>query len=93
MGGHRRGGFKVSLGIMPSYGGQDDGLKVDGISNPHGPAAKAGIQRGDIIKTMGGKPVKDIYEFMDRMSEFKKGQTVTVIIDRDGKEKELSVTF
>ena len=39
------------------------------------------------------QPINDIYEFMDRMSEFKKGQTVTVIIDRDGKEKELSVTF
>ena len=91
--GRRRGKLKVTLGIIPSYGSLDVGLKVDGISNPHGPAAKAGIQRGDIIKTMGGKTVMDIYEFMDRLAEFKKGQTITVIIDRGGTEKELSVSF
>ncbi len=88
-----RGRFKVTLGIIPSYGSLVDGVKIDGISNPNGPAANAGIQKGDILKALNEKPIKDIYEYMNRLAKFEKGQTITVTIDRDGTEKEFSVTF
>jgi len=89
----RNASFKVTFGIMPAYGSIEEGLEVDGISKIDGPAAKAGIKKGDVIKMINGKPIKDIYEFMDRLRELEKGMTVPVIIERNGKKQELSVSF
>ena len=85
--------FKVTFGIVPSYGSTKKGLEVDGISKTDGPAAKAGIQKGDVIKSMDGKPINDIYEYMDRLEQLKPGMTISVLIDRNGTEIELPVTF
>lgn len=85
--------FKVTFGIMPAYGSMKDGLEVDGISNPDGPAAKAGIKKGDVIKSINGKAIKDIYEYMDRLGELEKGMTIPVLVDRDGTEVDLSLSF
>ena len=85
--------FKVSLGIMPSYAGTGDGLEIDGISRKDGPAFKAGMKKGDIIKFIDGKPVNDIYEYMERLSNLEKGMTVPIKIMRNGKLITLSVTF
>ena len=85
--------FKVTFGIVPSYGSTKKGLEVDGISKADGPAAKAGILKGDVIKSIDGKPINDIYEFMDRLGELEPGMTITVLIDRNGAELELPVAF
>ena len=78
---------------MPSYGSTEIGLKIDGISKQDGPAAKAGIKKGDIIKSINGKPIKDIYEYMERLSELKTGITVPITVERKGKKITLSVSF
>ena len=85
--------FKVSFGIVPSYSSTEKGLEVDGVSREDGPAAKAGIIKGDVIKAINEKPVNDIYEYMDRLSTLKKGVTVPVLIKRENKEIVLDVTF
>ena len=85
--------LKVTLGIMPSYGSTKIGLEIDGISKKDGPAARAGIKKGDIIKSINGKSIKDIYEYMDRISKLEKGMIVPITIDRNGKNLTLSVSF
>ena len=85
--------FRVTFGIVPSYGSTKKGLEVDGISKADGPAAKAGIVKGDVIKSIDGKSINDIYEFMDRLEELEPGMTIKVLIDRNGSELELPVTF
>jgi aminopeptidase YwaD len=79
--------FKVTLGIIPEYAGNSDvmGLKVDGVVSGK-PAAHAGMDKGDIIIAMDGKSVKDIYEYMNRLSDFKVGQRISVDVMR-GNEK------
>ena len=84
---------KVKLGIIPHYGGTVQGLKVDRIYDPNGPAAKAGIKSGDIIKSINKKPVNDIYEYMKRMESIKKGESISVDIKRDEKIIMLTVRF
>ncbi len=42
---------------------------------------------------MDGKPINDIYEFMDRLEELEPGMTIMVLIDRNGDELLLPVTF
>ncbi|MBK5277388.1 MAG: M20/M25/M40 family metallo-hydrolase, partial [Bacteroidia bacterium] len=67
--------FNVTLGIMPSYTSDVDGLKVDGVTEGK-PAQKAGIESGDIIQQMGELPIKDIQAYMEALGKFEKGQTI-----------------
>ncbi len=64
-----RSSFKVTLGIMPSYTAEEEGLKVDGVSEGK-PAQKAGIVAGDVIIQMGDIVVKDIQNYMDGLAKF-----------------------
>jgi len=76
--------FKVTLGIMPDFtstGGK--GLRADAVM-PDRPAARAGMKKGDIIVAMEGKPVSDIYEYMNRLADFHSGQRISMEILRDG---------
>ena len=78
---------------MPSYTSTEEGLVIDSISKPEGPAAKAGIKKGDVIKSINGKSVKNIYDYMDRLGELKKGMSVPIVIDRNGELLTLEATF
>ncbi|MCK4749735.1 MAG: M28 family peptidase, partial [Bacteroidales bacterium] len=76
---------KVKLGIMPNFGSSETkGLRVDGVS-PGGSADLAGMEKGDVIVAIEGKPIENIYEYMARMSTLKPGMTITVDILRNNK--------
>lgn len=75
--------FKVSLGLMPDVTGASTvpGLRAD-IVVAGKPAYKAGMKNGDIIQEIDGKPVKDINEYMERLSELQPGTTIPVKVLR-----------
>ena len=77
--------LRVTLGLMPHYGSQENGLKIEAITKKSGPAAKAGIKKGDIIKSINGKSVSDIYEYMDRLRDLRPGMTIPIEIRRGEK--------
>jgi hypothetical protein len=80
-----RRGFSVTFGIMPDYAGvENSGLRIDGVRKG-GPADKGGIQKGDIIVAIDGKPIKNIYDYMHRLNKLEKGKTASVDVVRDGK--------
>ncbi len=87
-----RRSFKVTFGVLPSYGSQAEGLEIDG-TRKDGPAAKAGMLKGDIIIEIEGKEIKNIYDYMYRLAELKKGQTVKVKVRRGEDILELTVQF
>lgn len=87
-----RSSFKVTLGIMPSYTSDKEGLLVDGVTEGK-PAQLAGIQTGDIIVQMGEMEIKDIYKYMEALGKFEKGQTVPVKLKRKGELVTVNVTF
>ncbi|MBT8262967.1 MAG: M28 family peptidase [Bacteroidia bacterium] len=84
--------FKVTLGVVPDYLYTGEGMRIDGVSEDR-PAIKAGIQKGDIVKKMGEFEVTDMMSYMKSLSKFEEGQTVMVMIDRDGEMLEMEVTF
>ncbi|HZY81435.1 MAG TPA: M20/M25/M40 family metallo-hydrolase [Cyclobacteriaceae bacterium] len=87
-----RSSFKVTMGIMPSYTGEGEGLKVDGVSEGK-PAQKAGLQAGDVITKMGDVVVKDIQNYMEALGKYEKGQTIPVTFKRKGETMTVNVTF
>ncbi len=84
--------FKVTLGIMPDYTWEGEGVHVDGVTDGK-PASKAGVLKGDIITSLGDLPVKNIQDYMKALAAFKKGDSTTVKVKRENAEKTLPVTF
>ncbi len=87
----RRRGKGVTLGIMPDFSGTEKrGLRADFVIKGK-PAALGGMKDGDIITAINGKPVKNIYDYMYRLSKLKFGQTISVEVLRDGEKKILII--
>lgn len=84
--------FKVTLGIMPDYTWEGEGVHIDGVTDGK-PASKAGLLKGDIIVGLGELQVKNIQDYMKGLSMFKKGDTTTVKVKRGAEEKTMPVTF
>ncbi len=83
-------GYKITLGIIPDYASTNQGLRVDGVRQ-EGPAARAGIIKGDVIIAMNGLQVGNIYDYMARLNTLNAGDTVTVEVMRNGKKEVLLV--
>jgi len=61
--------------------------------NPGSPAAKAGLQQGDVILKFAGKPVAQLHDLPRLVANTKAGQTAELGIWRNGKEIQLSATI
>lgn len=84
--------FKVTLGIMPDYIYEGEGLRVDGVTDGK-PAAKAGVQKGDIIVGLGTFDVKNIQDYMKALAAHKKGDVVPLKVKRGAETKQLEAQF
>lgn len=84
--------FKVTMGVMPDYTYEGEGMRIDGVSD-NKPAAKAGILAGDVVKKLGDIEVKDVQAYMKALSKFKKGDTTEVEVLRKGETKKMVITF
>jgi serine protease Do len=68
------------------------GVLVRSVS-PGGPAAKAGIQPGDVIVALNGKPTDDENELRNEIAAMSPGTTVTLTIWRNGKQQDVHATL
>lgn len=90
--GRQAAAFKVSLGVMPDYVYQGKGMRIDGVQSGR-PAEKAGLEKGDVVIKMGDIDVKDIYDYMEGLAQYEKGETGRVVVKRGDKIMVKNVTF
>jgi serine protease Do len=92
-----RGVIGVSVGTIPLDALEQLGLKeragalVSSV-NGGGPAAKAGVEPGDVIVEYNGKPVRSRDDLVGMVTRTKPGTTVPLKVLRDKVEKRLDVT-
>ncbi len=85
--------YRVVMGLAPNYGEADlPGMGFDSVT-PDGPADLAGMKVGDRIIRIGGKDIANIYDYMAATRGNKPGDTVEVVVLRDGEEVALQVTL
>src|ERR1017187_49656 len=80
----------VSAAVSREYGFANGGVLVNSVTPGKG-AAKAGIQFGDVIVSIDGKPIKDGDQLVADISARKVGSTVPLGYLRDGKQHTASV--
>jgi Tol biopolymer transport system component len=88
-------GYGASLGTIPDYTGAPDdktGMLLAGVREG-GPAAEAGLQKGDRIVELAGREVRDIYDLMYILRESKPGESGNVIVERGEERIEANITF
>jgi serine protease Do len=69
-----------------------EGALVSGVTAGSA-AAKAGIQRGDVILSYQGRAVVDTNSFRNEIASTKPGSTVALQVLRDGKTREVKATL
>ena len=84
--------FKVSLGVIPDYLFDGEGMRIDGVTENR-PAQIAGILKGDIVIQIGEYEVKNMMGYMKALSKFEKGNTTTVSVNREGDIMTKKITF
>ena len=67
------------------------GVKLSGVGKG-GPAEKAGVKSGDIVVELGGKSLKNIYDYTFVMGALKVDQETTITVLRKGKKVKLKIT-
>jgi serine protease Do len=81
----------LSSAVGRMYGFKN-GVIVSTVT-PNGGAAKAGIQPGDVIVSIDGRPIKDGDDLVSDISARKVGSTVKIGYLRDGKQNAANVAI
>ena len=70
---------------------EKQGVLVRGVESDS-PAAKAGMQRGDVLLQLNGRPLHSAEEYLQREREFSNGDTLKLRVIRDQKTEDVSIT-
>jgi len=85
------GAQEVTPAVASAFKLKDTKGALVGDLEPDGPAAKAGIQRGDVIVSINGKPVQDSRDLRFTIASLSPGDDVRLGIVRNGESREITV--
>lgn len=84
-------GSDVYLGSIPDMSSSDaSGLRLTGV-RAGSPADQAGLAAGDVVVEFGGRRVTNLYDYSDALYSHHPGDTVSVIVMRNGARKQFTV--
>ncbi|MBT3382260.1 MAG: Do family serine endopeptidase [Prolixibacteraceae bacterium] len=71
--------------------------KVEGVyvgsATENGAAKEAGIKKGDVIINVGSDKVMNMAELQEKVSQYRPGDDVKIIVIRNGEKKQFTVTL
>jgi len=85
-------GYGAYFGTIPDMTPQDFGVRITGVRE-ESPAARAGLQGGDVIVELGGKEISDLYAYTYALQEHKPGDEVVVVVLRKGERLSLTAVL
>ena len=84
-------GVRVTTGTIPDYATEVKGLQLSDVVGG-GPAAQAGLMKGDVIVEIAGKTIANIYDYTYALELLRVNQPVTVVYMRNGQRRETQLT-
>jgi hypothetical protein len=84
------GGRKVSLGTVPDFSWEGEGMKVASVIEGS-PAQAAGVTAGDVLTGLGGEAVKSLKGYSELLKKLKPGDEVKLTWKRG--DDEMSATL
>lgn len=81
---------KVSTGTMPDFTYSGEGVRIADLS-ADSPAAKGGLQKGDVITKLGKFQVKKLSDYSDALKTYKPGDVVEIVYLREGVENKTTI--
>jgi Zn-dependent M28 family amino/carboxypeptidase len=86
------GGYGAYLGTIPDMSESPGGVRLTGV-RAGSPAEAAGIKPGDIIVRLGDHEIGNLYQMTDALRAHKPGDSVVVVVLREGTRIELRATL
>jgi hypothetical protein len=86
-----RAGLRVFTGTVPDYATDAKGLLLGGVI-AGGPAAAAGLDKGDVIIEIAGQSIANIYDYTFALELLRVGQPVKVVYMRGTERRETTLT-
>ena len=83
---------RASLGTMPDFAFNGPGVRVAMVTDGS-PAAKAGLQAGDVIVELAGQAVADLKAYAAALRAHQPGETVSVTFLRGEERRSVTVTL
>lgn len=82
----------VFLGTIPDYA--KDGIRGVALSGvlKDGPAERAGLTGGDVIVSLAGQKLENIYDYVRTLNGLKPGEAIEIAVQRDGKRETFNIT-
>jgi Zn-dependent M28 family amino/carboxypeptidase len=86
-----RTGLRIYTGTVPDYASDAKGLLLGGVV-AGGPAAAAGLDKGDVIVEIAGQSIANIYDYTYALELLKVDQPVKVVYLRGTERRETHLT-
>ncbi len=85
-------GYGAYFGSVPDFTDEVKGVRFADV-RPNSPAAKAGLKGQDVLIRFAGKEINNLEDFTYMLRTHKPGETVEVVVLRDGKPLKAQVTL